>query len=644
MLAEIRQGRTRWRAAVAGVLTKTTRVDRADLPTEPERLLDSSTYEGLSIRPLYTALDALPELPLPGVWPFVRGGQAHRDVIAGWKVAEVFPSPEHRSNCDGADCVGGNLAEANNAVLTALTQGVSALVLRVGPDGGVAAEEVARLLDGVYLELVPIIIDAGAQFRSAAEAILALIAAQADGDEHNFPGAMMSIDMGADPLTALISGCDAATMDDVISMATAVAGRRGMRTITVDGSAFHHRGANAVWELAGIISAGVGYLRILIDAGMNFRDALSQISFRVIADDDQFMTIAKFRAVRLLWARVAQVMGEPDCGGAVIHGLTSLPMMTQRDPWVNMLRTTLAAFGAGIGGADTVAVRPFDVAIPGGLHDSETGFARRIARNTQLLLLEEAHVGRVLDPAGGAWYIENLTENLAAQAWSHFQEVESYRNFSDATSYIIQQIERVRARRDDDIAYRRTLITGVSEFPNLAENLAEHNDVYAMKPDMRSSETLSEYRYASAFEALRYRSDVYLQRTGKRPSVLLLPLGAIAEHAKKVTYVSNLLVCGGIEAINSGTVMPTDIAEIVRSTKQDYAVVCGSEAQYRCDLADIISAARAAGIRKIYVAGSPERIGDITTELTSEVKPDGYLAENINAVEVLSVLLEELEA
>ena len=153
-----------------------------------------------------------------------------------------------------------------------------------------------------------------------------------------------------------------------------------------------------------------------------------------------------------------------------MHAETSLPMMTQRDPWVNMLRGTLAAFGAGVGGADTVLVHPFDVAIPGGFPGVSAGFARRIARNTQLLLLEESHVGRVLDPAGGSWFVEDLTEQLAQQAWQHFQAIEARRGgFVDARDYVADQIAEVAAQRADDIAHRRTAITGVNEFPNLAE-------------------------------------------------------------------------------------------------------------------------------------------------------------------------------
>lgn len=613
MSVEVEEARARWRTAVAGVLAKSSRRDLADLPAEPEQLLDSPTYEGFPIRALYTALDELPEPPLPGQWPFVRGGDARRDVIAGWKIAEAFPGPDF----DGA------VADGNGAVLGALADGVSALVLRVGP-AGVAPGNVDRLLEGVYLELAPVIIEAGAQFGATADAVLALVAGADEAQR-----ATMSIDLGADPLTAELTGLEAPAIEDVLRVAASLAGKPGIRAITVDGTAFHNRGANAAWELAGALGAAVDYVRLLVDAGIEVTEALGQLSFRLVADDDQFMTIAKFRAARQLWARVADVLGHPDRGAAKVHAVTSLPMMTQRDPWVNMLRTTLAAFGAGVGGADTVAVLPFDVAIPGGFPGVSAGFTRRIARNTQLLLLEESHIGRVLDPAGGSWYVEDLTESLAAQAWSHFQDIEARGGFAAARDHLAEQIEQVRARRADDIAHRRTAITGVNEFPNLSEPPLPHHD---------SSDTVR--RYAAGFEALRDRSDSYLDRTGSRPRALLLPLGPLAENNVRASFAANLLAAGGIEAVNPGTVDAAGLASAVADAGTSVAVICGTDARYGVDAAGVVGAARAVGLEQILLAGPEKAVADAP----ADSRPDGYLTAKIDAVEALSSLLTRLGA
>ena len=412
-------------------------------------------------------------------------------------------------------------------------------------------------------------------------------------------------------------------------MATTVAGKRGVRTVTIDGPAFHNRGAGAAWELTGVICAAIDYLRLQTAAGIDAVDALRQISFRLAADDDQFMTIAKFRAARQLWARVADVLGHPDDGAATVHAVTSLAMMTQRDPWVNMVRTTVAAFGAGVGGADTVQVLPFDAAIPGGFPEMTVDFGRRIARNTQLLLLEESNIGRVLDPAGGSWYVEQLTETLAAQAWSHLKEVETRGGFRQAIDHIAQQIAEVRVRRADDIAHRRTAITGVSEFPNLAE-----------PPMPQSGLSSTGFRYAHPFEVLRDRSDAHLARTGSRPRALLLPLGPLAEHNIRTSFAANLLASGGVEAVNPGTVHPGAVAEAVRDAGTSVAVICGTDARYGDEVAAIVTAARAAGVRRIYLAGPEKAIADVPIE----ARPDAFLTAKIDAVETLSALLDGLEA
>lgn len=614
----VESDRQQWRTAVAGVLAKSSRRDVADLPAEPERLLDSQTYEGFAIRPLYTSLDALPEPSLPGQWPFVRGGDALRDVKSGWKVVESFPA-----------VAGTAVGTVNGSVLVALTEGASALAVRVGGEDGIALGELDRLLDGVFLDLVPVIFEgtgagAGADLAATADAVLPLLE-DFDDDQRS----RLAIDLGADPLTAPLSGQPATADADLLATVAKLTGYAGgVRAITVDGPAFHNLGANAAWELAGSVAAAVAYLRILSDGGVATADALRQISFRYTADDDQFMTIAKLRVARQLWARVAEVLGAPDAGAARIHAVTSVPMMTQRDPWVNMLRTTLAAFSAGVGGADTVQVLPFDAAIPGGLDGTSTSFARRIARNTQLLLLEESHIGQVLDPAGGSWFIEDLTAQLAEQAWAHFQDIEARGGFVAARDYVTEQIAEVAARRSDDIAHRRTAITGVNEFPNLDE-----------KPLPQGASASSIARYAAGFEALRDRSDAFLAATGARPKVLLLPLGPLAEHNIRTTFASNLLASGGIEAINPG---PLDAAAIAGAVAEagapTVAVLCGTDARYGAEASDAVAAARAAGVREVLLAGPEKAVAE------ADSKPDGYLTAKIDAVEALSNLLTGLGA
>lgn len=626
--AELEQARARWRTAVAAVLAKSMCRDPDELGLEtggePERLLETPAEgaagpDGITIRALYTAFDALPQRPLPGQWPYVRGADALRDVNAGWKVAEVFPA-------NGAGANGNASAgETNGALLRALTEGVSALRLRVGP-GAVSPTDMDQVFDGIYLELVPLLLDVGADFTAAGEAMLALIENMEPASRQT-----LSVDLGADPLTASLSGLPAPSTDEVAALASRVAGCRGVRTISVDGPALHNLGATATWELAGSLASAVAYLRLLGESGLSAADALQQISFRLAADDDQFRTIAKMRAARQLWARVAEVAGQPDSGAAAVHAETSWAMMTQRDPWVNMLRTTLAAFGAGAGGADTVLVLPFDAAIPGGLADTAAGFSRRIARNTQLLLLEEAHLGRVLDPAGGSWFVEDLTEQLAQQVWSHFQDLEkqaSRGGFAEAQRYLADRIAETASRRADDVAHRRTPITGVNEYPLLSEPPLPQPQP---RPAVR--------RYAAEFEALRNRSDAYLARCGSRPQVLLLPLGPPAEHNVRATFATNLLASGGIEATDPGTVTADGVAKAVSEAgSPTVAVLCGTDARYAVEAGAVVAAARAAGVAEVCLAGPGSAVAD------TRPRPDICLTTKSNAVHMLSELLTRLGA
>jgi methylmalonyl-CoA mutase len=620
--ADLAQGRARWRRAVAEVLAKSTKRDAGEIAAlgpEPEQMLETPTYEAVAIRALYTALDELAEPPLPGEWPFLRGADALRDVKSGWKVAEAIP----------ANRVAGVAADdVNAAVLAGLSEGVSALLVRVG-ESGVAPAQLEKVFDGVYLSMAPVILDAGADYRAAGEVLLELVGRVEDDQR-----ATLSIDLGGDPLTAALSHRPAAAIEEVVGMATKVADQHGVRAITVDGPAFHNLGANATWELAGSIAAAVSYLRVLTESGLTVAKALRQISFRLAADDDQFLTIAKVRALRRLWARVAEVLGEPDSGAAVVHAETSLPMMTQRDPWVNMLRTTLAAFGAGVGGADTVLVFPFDVAIDGGFPGMATSFARRMARNIQLLLLEESHVGRILDPAGGSWFVEDLTSQLANQAWQSFQTVEQRGGFVDAGDYITQQIAEVAARRTDDVAHRKTAITGVNEYPNLTEPALPQSD--SSYSPLAAGKLI---RYAAQFEALRDRSDAYLARTDSRPQALLLPLGPLAEHNIRTTFASNLLASGGIEAVNPGTVDADGVAKAVADAgAPPVAVICGTDGRYGAEASAVVEAAHRAGVSHVCLAGPPKAVAE------ADHQPDEFLTTKINAVDALSHLLDRLGA
>ncbi|MCX5046632.1 methylmalonyl-CoA mutase small subunit [Aldersonia sp. NBC_00410] len=609
-----------WRKGVGAVLAKAHRTDPADLPAEPERLLDVITYDGVTVAPLYTEHDELTEPALPGAFPYVRGRDAHRDVNRGWFVGA-------RYGAAGADA-----AAVNRLVLDGLDNGVGALWLATG-SAGVPVADLGAALEGVLLDLAPLTLDAGADVAAAAAAIFALLDERIAAVDGVADRADVQIDLGAAPLTDRFAGVDTIDTASLVELAVAAHDRpETIRAITVDGAVFHNAGASDAEELGAAVAVGLDYLRALTgaDAGLSVEAALGQLAFRFAATDDQFTAIAKFRAARQVWARVAEVVGAPGHGGAPQHAVTSAAMMSQRDPWVNMLRTTLAAFGAGVGGADTVTVLPFDAALPAGALDVSASFAQRVARNIQLLLLEESHLGRVLDPAGGSWFVESMTTDLAAQAWEFVQQIEAAGGYRKAleSGVVADRIAATAARRRTDIAHRKTSLTGVNEFPNLTEPVVPAT----------AGRLPGVARYAQDFETLRDRSDAFFAANGSRPTVFLAPLGTVAEHNVRTTFAANLLASGGIEAVNPGPIAFDALGAEATASGASIAVLCGTDKAYGADGAAAVDALRAAGIREVLLAGPEKAFAD------AEHKPDGYLTMKIDAVAALTELLEKLGA
>lgn len=614
-----------WSDAAAAVLAKARRVTADELPDTAEALLSTSTLDGLTVRPLYTRRDETDEPGLPGAFPFVRGADPDRDVTMGWRVTERFGDDER-----GTEPAAG-AADTNRAILTALENGASGLWLRIG--NGLAADDLAAVLDSVYLDLIPVTLDAGADGITAARALLDVRAAADAAPQAAAPTAATLTSFGFSPLTAAFA--ERPTVDTAEATALAADLPAGVRAFRVDGAHFASAGADSVLELGLVTAAAVAHLRDLTAAGLSASDALRQITFALAASDDQFGTIAKYRALRKIWARVAEVVGAPEAGAAVTHGVTDLAMTSQRDPWVNMLRTTIAAFGAGVGGADQVTVLGFDAALPAGRRTSSASFSRRIARNTQLLLLEESNIGRVLDPAGGSWFVESLTDDLAAGGWAVFTEIEAAGGYRDAlgAGWIADRVGAALARRDESVAHRRTSVTGVNEFPNLDEKplgdgTADTTDVPLGGPKLA--------RVGRAFEELRDRSDAVLAADGRRPSVLLLPLGSVAEHNGRTTFIANLLAAGGISAINPGPLTADGIAAAAAEAGSPIAVLCGTKPRYAQDGPAALAAARAAGFDRVLLAGPDKEWPD------GGDTPDGSLRVGIDAVSTLRDLLDRL--
>jgi methylmalonyl-CoA mutase len=502
---------------------------RATLKDQPFERLIAKTYDGIAIEPLYgRAAGAHPIAARRGAWAV----QARVD----------YPDP----------------AVANAEALHELANGATGLTLVFAGSAGAYGyglpgdpKSIARALDGVHLDAIAIELQTAEPTREAADHVAALVK-----DRGHDPGAV-NIRFGHDALGAhSLTGTLPIPYRDLMPRfaehvgALAKAGFKSPLT-AADGRIVHNAGGSEAQELAYVLAVAVAYLRALEGSGVPLDAARRMIEFRLSADADQFLTIAKLRALRVLWARVEHACGltpKP----AFISAETAWRMMSRREPWVNMLRTTIAAFSAGIGGADALAVLPFTSAI--GLPDR---FARRIARNTQLLLLEESNIAKVADPTAGSGGIEDLTDKLCRAGWTLFQEIEQAGGAPAALErgLIQEKVAKVRAEHQAATAHRKDVLTGTSDFPNLSEAEVAVLDLkpVPLAPPVANIKypPLIPVRLAEPFEHLRDASDKMLAATGARPKVFLANLGTVAEFTAPATFAKTLFEAGGIEAASN---------------------------------------------------------------------------------------------
>ena len=532
-----------WRRLVDGVLKGA-----------PFEKLVGKTYDGVKIEPIYRR--AQHAAPVAG-----------RAAAAPWQVMQRIDHPD--------------AIIANAQALHDLENGASGLTLVFAGANGAhgfglepSADAVAKVLDGVFLDAgIAIELQIGPQSRLAAIHVAEYV------KRRGLDPSACNIRFGLDPLGACaVWGFSPYSWPEIVPAVTgAIKGLAGMGFkgpfAPADGRVIHDAGGSEVQELAFVLAAGVAYLRAVESAGVALEDAQGMIYARLSADADQFLTLAKFRALRLLWARIEEASGltpKP----LFIAADTAWRMLTQRDAYVNMLRATIATFSAGLGGANAVTVLPHTLAL--GLPDA---FARRVARNTQLVLLEESNLAKVSDPAAGSGGIETLTRELCEAAWPLFQEIEKAGGlFAALEQNLIQpKVAATRKARETDIARRKTVLTGASEFPNLREAQVA---VLEAKPAVLAPygeakikfDALPPMRLATPFEVLRDRSDHRLKTTGARPKVFLANLGTLADFTARAAFAKSFFETGGIEAVDylpapsssplpSGEVAPAPKAE-----------------------------------------------------------------------------------
>ena len=596
-----------WRALVNKVLDRTGSLDASALDVAFVRKLTTVTDSGISLQPLYTHADELSQAPTPGSVPFTRGASAAGAVVAGWDVRALHGDPDTDLTA--------------TQILADLEGGVTSLWIKAGAYG-VGLGDLSKVLEPVLLDLAAVVLDAADEGIEAARILEDIWAAR--GLEPD----QVSGNFGLDPIGTAARTGNNPDLIPCVGFALATSQRYpNVRNFVVDGLVLHEAGATDVQELAGIIAIGTQYVRALVDAGLPVDQAFDQVEFRIAATADQFATIAKLRAARRLWSRVAQVSGahQDQVSGACAmkqHVVTSWAMLSRRDPWVNLLRGTVAGFAAGVGGAHSVTVLPFDAAI--GLPDA---MSRRLARNTSALLIEESHVGRVVDPAGGSWFVESLTDQTAQLAWTLFTQIESRGGFSAelAAGRIATDLAHASTQRQVRIAHRKDALTGVSEFPNVYEVPVVREPAPAVE-----IAGLPRIRYAQSFEVLRDRADA----APKTPVVLLAALGEVSDYTARTTFAKNFYESGGIRA----EVVELTAQNLSRFENADLVCLCSSDEIYSQEGLTDAALLTDAGVGQVHLAGSG---GELTSEL-NQAGVNTFITMGIDVVATLTQTLDSL--
>ena len=597
------------------------------------------TRDGIKIHPLYRETDfasGSDPRPAPGKSPYLRGASSEPNPYLPWDIRQSFSHPDP--------------AVTNKEILRDLERGATSVHLAIECSGKIGCiitnlSELKVALKGVKADIAPISLGhRGAGSGASAAALLALWAeAQED------PKAQ-KLAFNISPLRQLMregkvtGGIDAA-MAKTAALTSVLSSKFPLATcLDVEAQSVHEAGGSEAQELGTLMAGAVDLLRRLEAAGLATSEAASQILFKVAVDANYGIGIAKLRAARRLWARVQEALGLSPAPMR-IHAVTSARMLTRYDAWVNMLRGTAACFAAATGGADVITVRAFNesFSVP-----EELG--RRIARNTQIMAMEESGLGRVADPSGGAWFTETLAEDLAQAAWAEFQQIESEGGLVESlmAGHLQARIAEKRAALMQGIGRRKIPVTGVSEFPLLEEIAAPIAEVTSPPPgngidpvglntlipdfaadqgDDTVAEPLAWISLAEPFERLRDRSEDHLLETGARPAIFLAALGPLAEHTARADFARNFFAAGGIEA-KAAPVPPKSAAELAAAFQASgckIAVMCGSDKRYVEDAADAATALKMAGAVALWLAGKHETDavdrhifigGDVVHELT----------------------------
>jgi methylmalonyl-CoA mutase len=613
------------------------------LKGKPIEKLYSDTYENLRIKPIYTREDiaSLEHIEqYPGFPGYVRGVEANGYIQEPWAVSQELSA---NSPKEWNEIVKHDLARGQTEIHLALENlGFSVTSL----------DDIEEMFSGISLQNYSLRVDAG----ECSLPFLALLASYLE--KQQVPLNTLRGTIGMDPLAALVKkgqlSSSLKTLYDVMADVTAWVKENmpNVKTVIVHSEPYHNGGANAVQELAFAFAAAVEYLNECLERGLTIDEAAKRISFSFAIGSNFFMEIAKLRAARLVWANIVQAFGgNKESQKMVIHARTSHFTKTVYDPYVNMLRATTEAFAATVGGANSLHVSPFDEAI-----QPADEFSRRIARNTQLILLEESHLGKVIDPAGGSYYVETLTSQLAEEAWKLFQQIEAKGGIVKALEegFVQGEVEKVAELRKKNVKMRKEKIVGTNFYANLAEPPVQRTEANehtvtsselplneenveqlkagfnekkfvqtaismvmrrataqemekALAEDSSSMniQPIQQWRLAEPFEKLRKASEAHLEKHGSRPKVVLINLGAIPNHKARADFITGFFEAGGFEVEkNNGYMSKEEAVQGALSLEGTHYIICGSDESYVDTVPTIAAELKKANPHlKLYVAG-----------------------------------------
>lgn len=607
-----------------------------------EKKLVWRTAEGFNVRPYYRAED-LTKVPFvgthPGCFPFVRGTRKCND----WRVHQTVSVDDPK--------------KANEKALAALNAGCDSIGFCIARDE-FSEKDLDVLLGGIVLTAIDVVF-CGKNVRAVAEKMLPRL--------EKLDPAQVRISFAIDPIVRKLSlegefGCGGNGENcfaNIAALAAKFEKFPKVRLVGVGGDKFNASGSTIVQELAFTLSVGHEYLVKLMEAGLSIDRAAEIVRFTMAVSSNYFMEIAKFRAARLLWANIVNgYKPASDCPAKMFaHAATSKWNQTVYDPYTNMLRGTTEAMSAAIAGVNSLEVTPFDDAF-----ETPTDFSRRIARNVQLLLKHESHFDQVSDPSGGSYYIETLTNNIAAEAWKLFLEVEDKGGYIAAfrSGFITGAVEASAAAKDKAVATRRTILLGANQYPNFTEVAGENVTAKDVKPagcdpNCKCAEggkctcdddcdcknggvctcgkiVLRPYRGAMPFEQIRLTTD----RSGKTPTAFMLTCGTLAMARARAQFACNFFACAGIRVTdNTFFASVEEGAKAALAAKADIVVICASDDDYTTLAPE---AKKLLGGKAILVvAGAPASQAELEAQGITH-----FISVKSNVLETLKGYLKEL--